>query len=235
MKIQGWDISLNHGAMVEFTDSELTNFFYYTNKAGSAARSKAHGVRLRLLKTKDKQERASNRLFQLRAIFAHWLKGHLADFIAIEDYALRAEQGAHQLGEVGAIARLAAMDSGARLRLHDPISLKMFVTHNGRAEKDVMEETVLRRWGQDFARFNQPLPEPTKRTPEPEQDRQTSGDLCDAYGLAQMVLVEVGVREGSLSLSRLHAKEVQVFNRITKTYPVNLLDRDWLTAPKGLQ
>ncbi len=54
--VHGWDISLNHGAMVELTDGTLSNFWYYTDMAGSAAKSKKRGHRMspEILKIKDK-------------------------------------------------------------------------------------------------------------------------------------------------------------------------------------
>lgn len=231
MRVHGWDISLNHGAVVELTDGELSGFWYYTDVAGSAARSKEHGFRLELPSKADKQTRAMIRLAWVES----WLDKSVLvtrqpDFVAIEDYAIRAEQGAHYLGEVGGVARMLCWFRGVKFRLHDPISAKMFVTHDGTAQKDLVEECVRERWGFDFSDYNPPPP----KNPNHKQARGTSEDLADAFGLAKLVDTEVNIRSGTLTLKELaHDQERKVFNRVTKTYPTSLLDRDWIHNPAG--
>lgn len=219
--VQGWDISLNHGAMVELDNGELTDFLYYTDKAGGASRSKEHGVRLVMSKSPDPKIRETLRLFSLEEIFSTWLKRTTPGYVVVEDYALGASMRAHQIGEVGGLARMVILNHEANLRLHDPKSVKMFVAHNGNAPKELMEETVGERWGHDFGKYN-PLPKGKKPS------RTTSEDLADALGLAHMGWTEIRVRSGALLLSELHEKEVRVFNRISKSNPVNLLDREWI-------
>jgi len=231
MRVQGWDISLNHGAVTELTDGELTGFWYYTDVAGSALRSAKHGFRLVLPPKGDRQSKAMIRL----AWVEKWLDKitlvpRRPDCVGIEDYAIRAEQGAHYLGEVGGVARLLCWFRGVRFRLHDPISAKMFVTHDGTAQKDLVEECVLGRWGKDFSKYNPPSP----KNPKHKQSRRTSEDLADAYGLAKLVETEAHIRTGELTLKGLaHDQERKVFNRVTKTYPTSLLDRDWIHNPSG--
>lgn len=227
--IIGSDISLNHGAAVRLDrKGNLAEHWFYSTTAGVIARSKGFGSRIELPKTKDTQQMKMARL----AWIEHWLDKTVlvpsrAEFIGIEDYALRAEQGAHQLGEVGGIARILFWFRGAKFRLHDPISVKMFAAHDGTAQKDSVEESVRERWGVDFGHYNNPQ-QPGKR-----QDRTTSEDLADAFAVAKLVWTEVELRSGRLLMSELHPKEVQVFNRVTKTYPISLLGREWIHNPKG--
>ena len=228
-RVIGADISLNHGAMVELTDGERTGFWYYTNIASSASRSKEHGARIRT-KTKD-TDRARRQQFQMERLawVGGWitrrLKESAPDLFCLEDYAVRAEQGAHYLGEVGGLARLQCFMRGIRLRLHDPMSLKLFVTHDGSAQKDLMEEFVKERWGWDYGQFNPPPP----KNPKQKQNRVTSEDLADASSLAQLGWAEWRIRKGEITMADLaHDQERRVFNRTTKTYPTNLLDRDWI-------
>jgi len=238
--VAGCDLSINHGAVVELTDGEISNFWYYTELAGSASQSK-RGFRVppeyvnQNSKVPDRQIRAMLRL----AWFEHFfdkkvLMKSKAKYWAIEDYALDVGHGAHQMGEVGGIARILCWFRGVNIRLHDPVSLKMFAAHNGTVDKNLMEERCSERWGMDFSHLNQPLPAPTKRTPEPKQNRQTSQDLADALALAKLVDLEVRLRLGLAKLQDLHEKEVRVFNRITKAYPISLLDRDWIVNPDGV-
>ena len=103
----------------------------------------------------------------------------------------------------------------------------MFTTHDGTAQKDLVERSVKSRWKADFSKYNPPRAA-SRGGKQPKQNRTTSEDLADAYALAMMVYTEVLIRSGNTLMKELHPKEVQVFNRVTKTYPVNLLDREWL-------
>jgi len=233
IKVIGMDIALNHSAFVELTDGSMTDFWYITSIAGSAARSK-RGFRLVLPKTKERQIMQIGRLAWLEHfIDKKVLMPSQPDYVGIEDYAIRAEHGAHYLGEIGGIARILCWFRGVRFRLHDPISVKMFTAHDGTCQKDSIERAVNDRWGMDFSKFNPPRAKPTPKRPNPKQNRVTSEDLADAYAIAQMVWTEVQLRSGHLLMQDLHPKEVQVFNRVTKTYPVSLLDRDWIQNPDG--
>lgn len=219
MKIQGWDVSLNHGAFVELTDGKLTNLWYVTDVAGSANRDKKRGQRLPVYKQKsDRQHYALIRLAWWEAYFTRHLQFTKPDIVGLEDYALRQEQGAHQMGEVGGMARLRAYQAGVKLRLHDPTSVKLFGAHHGNAQKPDMEKAVAERWNLDFSKFN----------PETGDNRKTSEDLADAFVLAWMVWTEHLVRTGHQRVDGLHVKEVQVFNRVTKAYPTSLLSREWI-------
>lgn len=226
--VQGWDVSLNHGAVVQLRNGELDTFWYYTDQAGSAARGKGNGYRLVNDDKEDKHTKAMKRL----AWIEHWMDKEILvpnrpQYVGVEDYALRAEQGAHQLGEVGGIARILLWFRGIHFRLHDPISAKMFATHDGTAQKDSVEAAVAERWGWTFADYNQPPPKKGK------QSTRTSEDLADAFAIAMLVHTEVELRAGRLRLDQLHPKEIQVFNRVTKTYPTSLLAREWVWNDKG--
>jgi len=225
--VQGWDLSLRHGGSVELADGELQQFWYVTDIVGSAKKSE-RGTLLKDPKVKDNQQWYVQRLVWWKRYLDELVSFRQPHFLGIEDYALGAAQGAHYMGEVGGAARIVAKEAGCKLRLHDPFSIKMFVTHNGHADKAWMEAAVKERWGVDFSEFNPPLSKPTKKNPNPEVNRQTSEDLADAFAIAQLVWTEVRLRRGDLLMSELHEKEVQVFNRVTKMYPTSLLSREWI-------
>lgn len=226
--VHGWDLSLNHGAFVELIDGELSNYWYVTDNATAAA--KKHGTRLdpELLKIKDPNERNLRRIvWWEHFIDKQILMPRAPEYVGIEDYALDARQG-HMKGELGGIARILCWFRGVKIRLHDPLSIKMFAAHDGTCQKDEIERAVLKRWGQDFSDRNPPKAPKAKR-----QNRTVSEDIADAYAIAQMIWAEVQLRRGDLQLNEFHEKEIRVFNRVTKTYPVSLLDRDWIVNPDG--
>jgi Holliday junction resolvasome RuvABC endonuclease subunit len=224
VKTQGWDISATHGACVELVDGKPGRFFYYTELVGSAGRSKVHGVRVPKMKSKDKPTQHMERLAFVRKVIERWIKATTPDFVAIEDYAFAAGgAGKHSTGETGAAARLTLWDAGIPYRLHDPGTPKMFAAHNGNAKKDQMKAAVLERWGQDFDRFDQG---------GASKDTTTSEDLADAFAIAQLCHLEAELRAGRATLEGRHEKEIQVFNRTTTAFPVNVLSREWIKCPE---
>lgn len=221
--VSGYDLGLNHGAVIQLIDGKLNWFSYYTDLAGAASKHK-DAYRLTVDKSKDNQLFNMLRLYNVLLWFEETIRDHAPDFAGVEDYALDASHGAHHKGELGGVARMCLLRSGIPFRLHDPGSVKMFVTGDGTAKKDLMEEFVLSRWGADFSQYN--LPQKGKK-----QNRQTSEDLSDAYGVAYLVWTEYLIRTGQMMMSDLgNEKEIRVFNRVTKMYPNNILDREWIEA-----
>ncbi len=231
VKVLGSDLSLNHGAFVELTDGVMTDFTYYTDYAGSAGRSKrGHRIPPEIFKIKDRHQLGMQRLAWLEHFFdKQVLMRSLPDFFGIEDYALDVGRGAHYMGEVGGIARILGWFRGFGMRFHDPVTVKMYAAHNGRADKDMMEQAIMDRWEVDFSHLNQP-----KNARAKKENRQTSQDLADAYALAKLLDLEVRLRAGLVRLQDLHEKEIRVFNRVTKSYKVSLLDREWIRNPNGV-
>jgi Holliday junction resolvasome RuvABC endonuclease subunit len=222
MIVQGWDLAVNHSGYVELTDGELSNFWYVTNRVGSANRSKKHGCRLVLPKTKDKFVQNVSRLNFAREFIVKNVLKENPDYVGVENYSYASKGSVYQMGEIGSVARILLWRTGIPFRLHDPISVKMFVTHDGTCQKDLVEKFVYERWDVDFSAYNQPKSKTGK------EDRTTSEDLCDAFSIAKLVWTELLLRKGKIKLEDMHEKEIQVFNRVTKTYPVNLLSREWI-------
>lgn len=222
-RILGADISLNHGAVVLIERGKLIDYRYYTTIVSAADRNK-QGTRLNFeaMKKKDKQSAAVERIAFVESWFNKALKDWAPKYAGLEDYAIHAEYQTHQLGEVGGAVRVAMWKFGVPFRLSDPTSSKMFVTHDGGAQKDLVERFVRERWGADFSACN------GKAQKGKEPKRTSSEDLADAFGLAKLVQTEVRLRSGKLTLRELHAKEIRVFNRTTKTYPTNILDRPFI-------
>lgn len=223
MKIIGMDLAINHGAAVEITDGKLTWLGYYTNKAGTAA---LLADAFRIPAPPRSKEFSERYPIERLSMIEKWIDKTVLvprrpDYVGVEGYALRADHGAHQLGEVGGIIRFLLWARGVKFRIHDPIAVKMFATHDGTAQKDLVEESAKERWGVDFSKYVS------------GKSRETAEDLADAFSIAKLVETEVLLREGRIQLKDLHQKEIQVFNRATKANPVSLLGRDWIQNPDG--
>jgi Holliday junction resolvasome RuvABC endonuclease subunit len=222
-RIIGVDASLQHGALTLLVDGKLKDLAYYTSIVGSAKMSK-RGELLKIKEGKppDKQRSQMARLAWLHEFYTRAFDRMKPTHIILEDYAVGMARGAHYIGEIGGVLRLMMFNLGVSFRLHDPTSLKMYACLDGSAEKHEMEAAVLKRWGKDFGRYNGPVAK------NGTQNRTTSEDLTDAFALAQLGWLEVQLRDGRVQPRDLHPKELQTFNRVTKSYSISLLGREWL-------
>lgn len=223
IRIVGIDLSLNHSGFVELDgDGNLTWWQFVSDVLKHSTLHPERGVFMPHKKDKakgnDREQVNADRLAWWQLQLNYFMKLRRPTHVGIEDYAIKAESNsAYQTGELGGVARLAAMDVGAKLRLHDPLSGKMFSAHAGNAESITVDMAVRERWP-DTANWNG----------VPEIPRI---DLSCAYVIARMVLVETKLRSGELQLKELeHEKEIAVFTRCTKANPISLLGRDWITV-----
>ncbi len=137
-------------------------------------------------------------------------------FVAMEDFAYGKSQGAHQIGMTAGLVRCGLLSMDHALRLYDPSSVKIFGTGNGNADKDRIEECVKLRHDMHFDELG--------------LGKNETGDLFDAYLIARMVMTEAKVRRHEWSLADLNPDESRIFLRVTKSCPVNLLDRPFIVA-----
>ena len=217
-RILGVDLSMNHAAFVLLVPGSVMWFRFVTARKAVLKKSDdvQRGTFLSASKIKDMNERDFYRLDFWSAYSELILKIAKPTHVGLEDYAYRAPMYAHQIGSVAGLFRLATWRYGAKIRLVEPGTVKMFAAHDGSCF-DISGDGI-EKW---------PEAEVFKRYVA-GADTQTMEDLCDAYSIAKIVQTEIGLREGSISLTSLHSKEIQVFNRCTKRWPVKLLARDWI-------
>lgn len=221
MSILGIDLALNHSGFVELDEvMGLMTWWHFVSDTPGHTKKQPHGSHMPHKKQgKDTDREAVNaaRLAWWQLQLSWILHSRSPKYVGVEDYAIQAQSNsAYQIGEVGGVARLAALEVGAKLRLIDPMTVKMFSAHQGNAEPEVVAEAVRTRW-----------PETQVWNDLPDIVRI---DLACAYVVARMVFVETKLRDGTMQLKDLeHDKERAVFTRCTKALPVSLLGRDWIT------
>ena len=227
----GWDQSPTHaGIVVVDALGDLLDFYYLATRKADLkfAPTRAYKMPDEILKTKEVELdfdcRTVLRLAYLRAFYVTirdrilgLAPAGVPVYVAIEDYALVGDRRPHRTGEVGGALRLALFDVGAvRVRPLDPMSLKLFATNRGDAEKlDVVNAVRAAPWGRDWEPFALGQGRPGE-------------DLADAHVLARAVWTEVEVRAGRLGLEALDEGPRRVFLRTTKSNPINILDRAWV-------
>jgi Holliday junction resolvasome RuvABC endonuclease subunit len=220
--VLGIDLSLNHSGFVELDAKGNVRWFdYVTDKKSGLCDGR--GVLLPIKKGDDRQQEQLARLAWWRRYFIELFEKRVFTYVGIEDYAFHAQSNtSYQIGEVGGVARLAAVQAQAYLRLHDPMSVKLFAAGAGTATGHEVAEAVKRDYRVTL--FAESLDAKGRAI------ELAIEDLSAAYVVARMVWTEVLVRSGKKRLDELEAREVRVFNRCTKSVPVNLLGREFLEA-----
>lgn len=222
--VQGWDLSLNHAAFVQLADGELDCAWYVTPYKGSFEKGNSfvNATHIIMPKGMPAKDMECLRLEWWSDFLSNFLCRYPVGHVGLEDYAFKAAMRSHQIGELGGIARLELWKSGTQFRLHDPTSVKMFGSLRGDADKNQMRVAVEERFGITFDQYD--AAKGNRKNPNTD----TSGDLCDAFVIAKMVWVELQIRAGRLALVDLEEKERQVFLRVTKSNPINLLGREFI-------
>ena len=218
MRVAGLDVSPNHGAIavVDYHTGLLVDWWAYS--LTQAAVKKGGGRVTRLLRTtKDKEQWGVDRLLGVETWLAVAVPAAEADFYGLEGYSFGSGRG-HESGEIGGAGRLALHKASRPFRTIDPSSVKMYVADNANADKPDMREATVRYF--------------PDRTLLADLHPSVAEDLCDAVAVAAVVIDEAKLRAGTLRLTDLREKQRQVFNRVTKGNPINVLGREWLTGPK---
>lgn len=186
------------------------------------------------------------RFNEMSAIVANFIAG-IADFygatsvyVSIEDYAMRANGMSYNIGEYGGILRSAVLKLPYHviIRESDPLTIKLFAV-KGDAKKPEMakayedlcelglETTTL---SIEWFRIEHEAKAKAKAGKKQKQLEETSpvSDLIDSWWIAEVLRVELWVRWGWINHNKLDVRKLQVFNRTTSSYPVNVLNRSFL-------
>lgn len=231
----GFDVSMNHGAAVVLDDeAQVVDIAFYSALAKDVAKGKPYGERVpsEITSLADHDARNCARLRWVTSWFRDF-RSTLATYgdvyVAVEDYAYKAIGMSYQIGEIGGALRTALTeyrdDSRVYLRLHDPMTLKMFATGNGAAPKVDVQSVVAAK---DRGLFAFASKFGTK--PRSNELSDSGGDICDAYMLARVAHAEKMIRDGAWTLDKLDEHERKVFLRVTKHRPVNLVARDLIRS-----
>lgn len=219
--ILGVDISMNHGAFVLLRNGLLLDYRFVTDKLVLVKKHKKHGEYLAATKIKDMIERDFLRLAFWYAYSNQVFRELPSEYMGVEGFAYRVAQNAHQIGGVASVFRVKAWIRGLKIRVHGPETVKMFGADDGSAAKSEVRYAMHEKYPETkiFDDYSHGSGGAEFQIPE---------DLCDAYTVAQLVWLEVQLRNGWIEMRDLPPKTIQIFNRTTKQWPVNILGRDWV-------
>lgn len=236
MRIFGLDISLDHGGVVCLNENgKVEDWCFLTTVKKDAAVDLVHGI---LLSKRQKDE--SKDTFRLRRLgefsriplFSTQQESPLLSYFVFEGYSYASQSTSIcQIAELTGYLKHLLFTGGGSLRVHDPTSVKLFAANKGNASKKEVAVPALLNFD-DFpeALIQRKIIKKKGKTVLSESDwwEEYAGpvtDVADAYFLARMVYRELQVRSGELSLSQLDEGERRIFLRVSKAYPINLLDR----------
>lgn len=178
--------------------------------------------------TQVKKNSSKNVLFYSKKDFRNyfeqneWMKNNIlyfckdAEYCAVEDYAFSALGRITFLAEFEGLVKYSLYMNDKKLRLYDIASIKMFACNNGTATKEDMIDKYYSEHS-DILKLNY-LP----------KYKSPKEDICDAFWICNLLLMELKLRKGLISLKSLTEKQIQIFNRTTKSSPQNILSTDFL-------
>lgn len=218
MKIVGLDLSINSSGMVKFTLDDDFNIIE-TDYRGFTSVKKNESGKVFHYRKKD---------FPTNLHQNEWMLQHVlefiddVDYVAIEDYAYSATGKVFHIAEWCGNVKYHAFLRNKKIRLIDPNSVKMFATSRGNCDKLSMAEAYSKL--DDDYKVNLLNYPPVTKT----AGASPTSDIIDAFYLAKILYYELKLRHGLISMSNLPEHEIRVFNRCTKSNPVNLLDREFI-------
>ncbi len=242
--IFGLDLSLNHFGLVcmDGDTGEVLDVSYATDTKKYVVEEPALVIKgmMSPIKGKEEQnapfchrrlnEQSDNVFYSIMGCRRHF--GIDRDwYVGIEGYALNSQSNSvYQIGEMGGVIKYRLMQDGARVRVHDPQSVKLYGAGMGNAKKKDMRAAAGKR---GFATLDSMYKDVKKKgSPEVIDFDGPGTDVNDAFFISDMVKTELDLREGKMSLSDIPPEQKRIFVRVTKAYPVNLLDRPFLTMER---
>jgi Holliday junction resolvasome RuvABC endonuclease subunit len=170
--------------------------------------------------TSVKKNQTENILYYKKEIFKNniekflWMNdniekfflSHEIDYIALEGYAYGAKGHVFEIGEATGDLKRRIWQNNIPLRIYDPTSIKMFITGTGNADKELMRKYYDGKIAIE----------------------SINEDIIDAYHITTLLLTELLTRKGLMMLQQLPEHQIKVFNRCTKTFPENLLARNFI-------
>ena len=238
--IFGIDLSVNHWAIcrVDYSTGKCIDYRYMTDKKSEYVKNTANAF---LLEVQDKKGGESKENYDerrrsfsvdnlFRYVCSHNLVGENPDiYIALEGYAYAASsRGMSQIAEMTGVLKTMLYRSGIRVRIFDPLSVKLYATGKGNCLKKEMIESSNSNGFIIPSSLIKKTVKKSKKHGEIEEYAGIGTDLADAFFLAKILRTELMLRAGIENLKDLGENERRIFLRTTKAFPENILSRPFI-------
>jgi len=227
MKFLGIDLSLNHfGSCLLDEEGKVLDYYYMTDVKKDVEVDKHHSVHHQIPSARcDSSEHFDRMIYivgLLRRLYDIYNCANTILMVSIEGYGYASDSPRqYEIAELTGYLKTQLLLGGAAIRVHDPDSVKLFAVGNGHASKETIYNQFKKETGLDV------YVKSSKKGKKTELAGPGT-DVADAYFLASLLRTEMLLRLGKLQLKDLPEHQIRVFNRVTKTYPVNLLDRPFI-------
>jgi len=152
-------------------------------------------------------------------------------FISIEGYSYQSQTTSIcQIAELTGTLKHKLLEMGAKIRVHDPSTLKQFGANLGNAKKIQMLDAARTKG------FLVPdsIIKPVKKAGIFIDVDGPGTDIIDAWFLAHMLYMELQLRDGRIIIDELDKIKQKIFRRISTYYPVDLMHRTFIEyCPSG--
>lgn len=203
--VVGIDPSLNGTGIVLMQNFKVLDYFFFTNIVNNSKTK--HAILNR--------EVGISRLCAIHDWFYEFLNNYQPNYASIENYAFGAKSNSvFQIGGLGEIIRLCLYKSGIPYKEYEPSRIKKYAIGKGNAEKSEMVVAALKD-GFDTSQYG-----------------KSGEDLADAYFIAQMLNNEIFIHKNKEYLETLNSKRQEVFSDVTKSFPIPLLNRPFITKQR---
>jgi Holliday junction resolvasome RuvABC endonuclease subunit len=224
----GLDLSLDHAGYVVLNDKgDVQDYGALTSVKRYKDIFPNH---IMLLSKQEKEE--SKETFRLRRMKEFrskliWTCSQPLGYFSIEGFAYASQSTSIcQIAELTGYIKQAIFEGGGYIRIHDPLSVKLFATNEGNClKKDVVNE-ALKHFDIPEGLIKKKIVK--KKGEKVEEYNGPGTDIADAYFLARMLWMELEVRAGRILLSDLSEGQRRIFLRTSKHYPENLLSRSFI-------
>jgi Holliday junction resolvasome RuvABC endonuclease subunit len=213
----GVDPSLSGHALAIFRDGVFQHAYGWTDKKTAQKKNPTSFSWLKLPsgRTEPNSQHRMDLLYR-------WTMGHALGYqaqtfhgvyVAIEGYAFsKRSRGLHEIHGLVECIKQGLWRRGVPFRIYDPLSIKMAWTGNGKADKEEMQTACLEHFGLEFDESNDP-----------------GGNLADATLIAALLQMELEIRAGRILLSDVPERIRKVMLRTTKSEPIAIISRDFVT------
>lgn len=218
MNIVGIDFSKNSPGVCRLTLDKLNFEAIYADYRGFTSVKKIADSDKKIIFYHNKKaftDDIAKAIFMRDNIY-EFINADVPDYVAIEGYAMNAQGKVFDIAESTAISKVKIYENEIPIRIYDPNSIKKYASLHGDADKIRMED--------EFKKFTEIKPD-LSHLPEYKSPKE---DIIDAFWTAKLLQMELMLRKGLISLHNLHTKRIEVFNRVTKSNPENILVRPFI-------
>lgn len=155
------------------------------------------------------------------------------EYVCEEDYSLYGSGLLNQIFDFSSQIKFQALRNGSKLRLIEPLTLKMFATNSGKAQKPEMFDAFVSDSNSHLLDLSD-LPQiPIHSRGQFAGLRNKNGssplsDIVDAFFLGILLVEELRIRKGTKQLSDLVPHRSHILSRKTKANPIPIYKKDFI-------